>query len=179
MSDSWKLHDKTFVKYMTERKIQAGVRKLSAILNNEYKDKKPLFVIVLNGSFIFASDLLKRITVDCEIAFVKVSSYRGTNSTGQVQEIIGLDIPVEGRYVILVEDIVDSGLTIVKLIDKLRKLKASDIKIAACLLKPEAYKMDYPIDYVCFRIPNDFVVGYGLDYNGLGRNSADIYKISE
>lgn len=164
---------------MSERKIQAGVRKLSATLNTEYKDKKPLFVIVLNGSFIFASDLLKRISIDCEIAFVKVSSYRGTNSTGQVQEIIGLDIPVEGRHVILVEDIVDSGLTIVKLIDKLRKLKASDIKIAACLFKPEAYKMDYPIDYVCFRIPNDFVVGYGLDYNGLGRNSADIYKISE
>lgn len=179
MTEPWKLHDKTFVKYMSERKIQAGVKKLAARLNLEYQGKKPLFIVVLNGSFIFASDLLKRISIDCEIAFVKVSSYKGVNSTGKIEEVIGLDIPVEGRHVVLVEDIVDSGLTIVKLIDKIKALKAFDVKVAACLLKPEAYKMDYPIDYVCFRIPNDFVVGYGLDYDGLGRNSADIYKISE
>lgn len=179
MADTWKLHDKTFVKYMSAAKIQAGVRKLAATLNREYEGKNPLFVVVLNGSFIFASDLLKRVTVDCDIAFIKVSSYKGVNSTGQIQELIGLDVAVEGRHVVLVEDIVDTGLTIVKVIAKIRAMNAIDVKVAACLLKPDAYKMDEPIDYVCFRIPNDFVVGYGLDYDGLGRNSADIYKISD
>lgn len=163
---------------MPERKIQAGVRKLAIQLNDIYRDRKPLFIVVLNGSFIFASDLLKRISIDCEIAFVKVSSYKGINSTGQLEEVIGLDVPVEGRHVVLVEDIVDTGLTIIRLIDKLKQMNALEVKVAACLLKPDAYKMDYPIDFVCFRIPNDFVVGYGLDYDGLGRNSADIYKIS-
>jgi len=179
MADTWKLHDKTFVKYMSAAKIQAGVRKLAATLNREYEGKNPLFVVVLNGSFIFASDLLKRVTVDCDIAFIKVSSYKGVNSTGQIQELIGLDVAVEGRHVVLVEDIVDTGLTIVKVIAKIRAMNAIDVKVAACLLKPDAYQMDEPIDYVCFRIPNDFVVGYGLDYDGLGRNSADIYKISD
>jgi hypoxanthine phosphoribosyltransferase len=179
MADTWKLHDKSFTPYMSDRKIQAGVRKLAVTLNHDYQGKKPLFVAVLNGSFIFASDLLKRITLDCEIAFVKVSSYKGINSTGTIEELIGLDVPVEGRHIILVEDIVDTGLTIIKLIDKIKDMKAKDVKVAACLFKPEAYKMDYPIDYVCFRIPNDFVVGYGLDYDGLGRNSAEIYKISK
>lgn len=163
---------------MPERKIQAGVRKLAIQLNDIYRDRKPLFIVVLNGSFIFASDLLKRISIDCEIAFVKVSSYKGINSTGHLEEVIGLDVPVEGRHVVLVEDIVDTGLTIIRLIDKLKEMNALEVKVAACLLKPDAYKMDYPIDFVCFRIPNDFVVGYGLDYDGLGRNSADIYKIS-
>jgi hypoxanthine phosphoribosyltransferase len=179
MTEPWKLHDKTFVKYMSERKIQAGVKKLAATLNLDYQGKKPLFVVVLNGSFIFASDLLKRITIDCEIAFIKVSSYKGVNSTGTIEEVIGLDIPLEGRHIILVEDIVDSGLTIVKLIDKIQAMNVLDVKVAACLLKPDAYKKSYPIDYVCFRIPNDFVVGYGLDYDGLGRNSAEIYRISD
>ncbi len=179
MADTWKIHDKTFTKYMPDRKIQAGVRKLAARLNKEYEGKKPLFVAVLNGSFIFASDLLKRITIDCEIAFVKVSSYRGVNSTGKIHELIGLEIPVEGRHVILVEDIVDTGLTIIKVIEKIKSMNAAEVKVAACLMKPDAYKKDYPIDYVCFRIPNDFVVGYGLDYDGLGRNSADIYRIEE
>ncbi|HPT14111.1 MAG TPA: hypoxanthine phosphoribosyltransferase [Bacteroidales bacterium] len=164
---------------MSERKIQAGVKKLAATLNLDYQGKKPLFVVVLNGSFIFASDLLKRITIDCEIAFIKVSSYKGVNSTGTIEEVIGLDIPLEGRHIILVEDIVDSGLTIVKLIDKIQAMNVLDVKVAACLLKPDAYKKSYPIDYVCFRIPNDFVVGYGLDYDGLGRNSAEIYRISD
>ena len=179
MTEPWKLHDKTFVKYMSERKIQAGVKKLAATLNLDYQGKKPLFVVVLNGSFIFASDLLKRITIDCEIAFIKVSSYKGVNSTGTIEEVIGLDIPLEGRHIILVEDIVDSGLTIVKLIDKIQAMNVLDVKVAACLLKADAYKKCYPIDYVCFRIPNDFVVGYGLDYDGLGRNSAEIYRISD
>jgi hypoxanthine phosphoribosyltransferase len=179
MPEPWKLHDKTFVKYMSERKIQAGVKKMASRLSLDYQGKKPLFIVVLNGSFIFASDLLKRVSIDCEIAFVKVSSYKGVNSTGKIEEVIGLDIPVEGRHVVLVEDIVDSGLTIVKLIDKIQAMKALDVRVATCLFKPKAFKMDFLIDYVCFRIPNDFVVGYGLDYDGLGRNSADIYRITE
>jgi hypoxanthine phosphoribosyltransferase len=132
---------------------------------------------VLNGAFIFASDLLKKVKIDCEVAFVKLSSYSGMESTGTVTEVIGLDIPIKGRHVIIIEDIVDTGLTLKGFLEKLKIMEPADIKVASCLLKPDAFRMKFPVDYLCFSIPNEFVVGYGLDYDGLGRNSSDIYRV--
>jgi hypoxanthine phosphoribosyltransferase len=136
-------------------------------------------VVVLNGAFIFASDLLKRVTIDCEITFVKLSSYQGTMSTGVVQQIIGLDRDIKGRTIVIIEDIVDTGLTLERFREVLAQMEPAEVKVATCLLKPDAFKNKFPIDYQCFSIPNEFVVGYGLDYDGLGRNSSDIYKILE
>ena len=133
----------------------------------------------LNGAFIFASDLLKRVTIDCEITFVKLSSYQGTMSTGVVQQIIGLDRDIKGRTIVIIEDIVDTGLTLERFREVLAQMEPAEVKVATCLLKPDAFKNKFPIDYQCFSIPNEFVVGYGLDYDGLGRNSSDIYKILE
>lgn len=179
MSDTWKLKDKNFTKYIQSDDIQAKVCELATRLNTELAGKNPLFVIVLNGAFIFASDILKKVTIDCEIAFVKLSSYEGTHSTGVVQQIIGLNLDIKGRTIVVIEDIVDSGLTLLSFRATLKEMEPAEVKIATCLLKPDAFKAKFPIDYVCFSIPNEFVVGYGLDYDELGRNSSDIYKIVE
>lgn len=177
MSNTWFLKDKLFTKYLSAEEIQNAVRSLAARINQDMLDKKPVFIVVLNGAFIFAADLLKKVKIDCEIVFVRLSSYNGTQSTGSVMEVMGLDIPLKNRHVIIIEDIVDTGLTLHRFLDKVKAMEPADIRVAACLLKPEAFKMDFPIDYLCFSIPNEFVVGYGLDYDGLGRNSGDIYKI--
>lgn len=179
MSQTWKLKDKLFVKYISSEEIQEKVSQQAAAINRELAGKNPLFVAILNGAFIFASDLIKQITIDCEVAFVKFSSYQGTGSTGQVQEIFGLNIDVSGRTVVIIEDIVDTGLTLDRFLETLKSKGPSEIKVASCLLKPDAFNMKFPIDYLCFSIPNKFVVGYGLDYDGLGRNSGDIYQIVE
>lgn len=177
MSNTWFIKDKLFTKYLSSEEIQNSVRSLAARINQDMTDKNPVFIVVLNGAFIFAADLLKKVRVDCEIVFVKLSSYSGTQSTGNVLEVMGLDISLKNRHVIIIEDIVDTGLTLHRFLDKVRVMEPADVRIASCLLKPDAFKMDYSIDYLCFSIPNEFVVGYGLDYDGLGRNSADIYKI--
>jgi len=177
MSNTWFIKDKLFTKYLSSEEIQNSVRSLAARINQDMTDKNPVFIVVLNGAFIFAADLLKKVRVDCEIVFVKLSSYSGTQSTGNVLEVMGLDISLKNRHVIIIEDIVDTGLTLHRFLDKVRAMEPADVRIASCLLKPDAFKMDYSIDYLCFSIPNEFVVGYGLDYDGLGRNSADIYKI--
>lgn len=179
MPDIWKLKDKNFDKFIVNDDIQAKVSELAVRINNELEGIKPLFVVVLNGAFIFASDLLKRITIDCEIAFVKLSSYQGTQSSGVVQQIIGLDLDIKGRTIVVIEDIVDTGLTLERFRKTLREMEPAEVRIATCLLKPDAFKNKFPINYMCFTIPNEFVVGYGLDYDGLGRNSSDIYKIVE
>jgi hypoxanthine phosphoribosyltransferase len=179
MPETWKLKDKRFEKFILEKDIQAKISELSVRINTELKDKNPLFIVVLNGAFIFASDLIKGVTIDCEIAFVKLSSYHGTQSSGVVQQIIGLDMDIKGRTIVVVEDIVDTGLTLESFRETLRVMEPAEVKIATCLLKPDAFQSKFPIDYVCFSIPNEFVVGYGLDYDGLGRNSKDIYKIVE
>jgi hypoxanthine phosphoribosyltransferase len=179
MPDTWKLNDKYFKKYIHSADLQVKVSELSARINTDLEGKKPLFVIVLNGAFIFASDLLKGVTIDCEMAFVKLSSYQGTQSSGVVQQIIGLDLDIKGRTIVVIEDIVDTGLTLVRFLETLREMEPAEVKVAACLLKPDAFKSKFPIDYLCYSIPNEFVVGYGLDYDGLGRNSGDIYKIVE
>jgi hypoxanthine phosphoribosyltransferase len=178
MSELWKLRDKSFTKYITADKIQSRIQELSARINTELAGKNPLFVIVLNGAFIFASDLLKGVTIDCEMAFVKLSSYQGTSSTGVVQQELGLSTDIKGRTIVVIEDIVDTGLTLEKFMATLREMEPADIRVASCLLKPDAFSDKFPVDYLGFSIPNEFVVGYGLDYDGLGRNSADIYKIA-
>lgn len=173
-----KLGDKVFVPYLTEEKIAAAVKVVATKINADYAGKNPLFLVVLNGAFLFAADLLRSIDSDgCEVSFVKFSSYEGVSSTGKVKELIGLNEHLEGRHVIIVEDIVDTGNTIVQMMDDLDHRKPASVRIAALLFKPEAYKKDVKIDYVGIEIPNAFIVGYGLDYDGLGRNLKDIYVI--
>jgi hypoxanthine phosphoribosyltransferase len=169
------LHDKQFTPYITAEVIHENVSRIAEGLTADVKKSFPLFVVVLNGSFIFAADLVKLLKFPCEISFVKLASYSGTASTGEVSELIGLTEEVENRTVIIVEDIVDTGNTLEKLYALLREKKVKEIKTVTLLFKPKAYKKDIPLDYVGIKIPNNFVVGYGLDYDGLGRNLKDIY----
>ncbi len=173
------LKDKTFVPYITCDKILASVKQVATKINADLAADNPLFLVVLNGSFMFAADLLKEVTIPCEISFIKLASYHGTTSTGTVTEMIGLTEDVENRTVVIVEDIVDTGVTIEKLMALLTKKRVKQIKIASFLLKPEAYKKSTKIDYVGIEIPNDFVIGYGLDYDGLGRNLKDVYVLDK
>lgn len=172
-----KVLDKEFKISIDAATIDTAVTEIADKINIDYQGRNPLFLIVLNGAFMFASDLLKKITIDCEITFVKLSSYSGTSSTHTVRELIGLDESLEGRDIIIVEDIIDTGITMGNTIPKLQHLNAKDVKIATLLFKPKAFQKDYKIDYIGIEIENDFIVGYGLDYDGHGRNLADIYKI--
>jgi hypoxanthine phosphoribosyltransferase len=173
-----KLHDKEFKIFIPHEKILKSIGEVAAKINIDYKEREtPLFLSVLNGSFMFTSDLIKLIDFQCEISFIKLSSYSGTESTGEIKEIMGLNSPVKGRSVIIVEDIVDTGATIEELYRMLDEAGAADVKICTLLLKPEAYHKDIKIDYVALEIPNDFIVGYGLDYNELGRQYKDIYVL--
>lgn len=173
------LKDKSFVPYITSDKIIDSVKQVANRINDELANENPLFLVVLNGSFMFAADLLKEISFPCEISFIKLASYHGTSSTGTVTEMIGLTEEIKGRTVVIIEDIVDTGITIEKLVNLLHKKEVKQIKIASFLLKPDAYKKDIKIDYVGMKIPNDFVVGYGLDYDGLGRNMKEIYVLDK
>lgn len=172
------LKDKQFKPYISSDTIEAAVKKVASQINSDLKNETPLFVAVLNGSFMFAADLMKQIEIPCEISFVKLASYQGTESTGVVNELIGLNQDISGRTVVVIEDIVDTGNTIEKLTDILKNKNVKKLKIATALLKPSVYKKDIAIDYVGMEIPNDFVVGYGLDYDGLGRNLKDILVIA-
>lgn len=173
------LHDKRFAVSITAQQINEAVQQVANKINIDYQGKNPLFLVVLNGAFMFASDLLKKVTINCEISFVKLSSYSGTKSTHVVRELIGLDEVLTDRHVIIIEDIIDTGITMENTIQKLIHLQAADVKIATLLFKPKAFKKDYDIDYIGMAIPNGFIVGYGLDYDGLGRNLPDIYKVIE
>ncbi|MGZ3865786.1 MAG: hypoxanthine phosphoribosyltransferase [Bacteroidia bacterium] len=173
--DVVRLHDKDFVPYINAEAIHKNVERIAEGLTADIKKSFPLFVVVLNGSFIFAADLVKLLKFPCEISFVKLSSYSGTTTTGDVIELIGLTENIENRTVIIVEDIVDTGTTLVKLHNLLKARNAKEIKTVTLLFKPEAYKKDLKLDYVGIEIKNEFVVGYGLDYDGLGRNLKDIY----
>lgn len=173
------LKDKTFVPYITSEKIAESVHQLALKINSDLKTDHPLFLVVLNGSFMFASDLLKQITIPCELSFVKLASYHGTNSSGQVNELIGLTEEIKDRTVVIIEDIVDTGTTLEKLTAVLRKKDVKSIKVATFLHKPDAYSKNIPLDYVGMNIPNDFVVGYGLDYDGQGRNLKDIFVLKK
>jgi hypoxanthine phosphoribosyltransferase len=174
-----RLHDKDFEPYLSESEVAAAVDRLAAELSAKYDGKRPLFLGVLNGAFFFASELLKRLPIECEISFVKVASYHGTRSTGTVSQLIGLNEKIEGRHVVILEDIVDTGGTIRHIMDILAERHPASVSVATLLFKPEAYTQDVPIEHVAIRIPNAFVVGSGLDHDGLGRNLAGIYKIVE
>lgn len=171
--------DKKFSLHIKTKEINQAVNNIANKINVDLLGKNPLFLVVLNGAFVFAADLLKKITIPCEISFVKLSSYVGTQSTSVIRELIGLDEIVSGRTVVILEDIIDTGLTMGATRDKLKKLEANDVFIATLLFKPKAFQMNYHIDYVGIEISNDFIVGYGLDYNGYGRNLPEIYKIVE
>jgi hypoxanthine phosphoribosyltransferase len=174
-----KLHDKTFVPYLSENQIREAVLKLAKELNEDYRGKNPLFVAVLNGVFMFASDLMKELCLDCEISFVKVASYEGTHTTGTVRELIGLGDSIKGRHLIILEDIVDTGTTLYQVLPGLLDQQPASLEIATLLFKPEAIKYDLPLKYVGMEIPQGFIVGYGLDYDGLGRNLRAIYKVAK
>lgn len=174
-----KVRDKYFTPYLSETIIAEQVKALATKINEEYEGKKPLLIAVLNGSFMFASDLCKLITIEAEISFIKLASYQGTKSTGKVITAIGLDINISGRDVIIVEDIIDTGKTLHQFIPQLLSHQPHSLKIAVLLHKPEATIHPINIDYTCFSIPNKFVVGYGLDYDGLGRNLPAIYQLGD
>ena len=174
-----KVLDKEFSLYIPQEKIENAIQAVADQVNCDLADKNPLFLVVLNGAFMFASELFKRLTIPCEISFVKLSSYAGTETTNVVRELIGLDHSLEGRHVVVVEDIVDTGHTMRYTLQKLRDLKAVDVRIATLFFKPANFQYDYPINYKGMDIGNEFIVGYGLDYDQHGRNLSDIYKIIE
>ena len=173
------LHNKTFEVFITETEIADIVNSMAHNINDTRK-KDPLFISVLNGSFMFSSDIMKKITLpNTEISFVKLSSYSGTETTGEVSELIGLGQDIRNRNVIILEDIIDTGITLEKIISLLKKEEVADIKVATLLFKPKAYTKDIPIDYIGKSIENKFVVGYGLDYDEIGRNLPHIYRLKE
>ncbi|MCJ8165808.1 hypoxanthine phosphoribosyltransferase [Pontibacter sp. E15-1] len=171
------LQDCEFSTYIFEEEIIARVLMLAEQLDQDYANKQPLFLAVLNGSFMFVADLLKRVSIPCEISFIRLSSYQDTKTTGKVKEVLGLTENIKGRHVVVLEDIVDTGHTVHGLLQQLRAQDPASVEVATLLLKPDCLQHRLDIKYAAKSIPNDFVVGYGLDYNGLGRNLRDIYKI--
>lgn len=173
-----KVHDKTFVPYLPEAIIREKVKELAALIDKDYVGKRPLFIAILNGSFMFTADLFKELTIEAEICFIKLASYKGTKSTGQVITAIGLDTDINNRHVIILEDIIDTGKTMNEFLPQLLNQQPLSLKIAVLLHKPDATVFPVKIDYCCFSIPNKFVLGYGLDYDGLGRNIRELYQLS-
>jgi hypoxanthine phosphoribosyltransferase len=171
------VHDKNFIPYLSEATILEKVKELAAKLDSDYAGKKPLFIAILNGSFMFTSDLFKYLTIEAEICFIKLASYKGTKSTGHVITAIGLDTDVTDRHVVILEDIIDTGKTMNEFLPQLRNQQPASMKVAVLLHKPEATIFPVTIDYCCFSIPNKFVLGYGLDYDGLGRNIRELYQL--
>ena len=174
-----RIKDKTFKTFIPESEIKAQVQRVAQQINEDMKDKNPLLLAVLNGSFIFAADLMRALTIPCEISFVKLASYQGTTSTGKVKEVLGIIEDLTGRTVIIVEDIVESGLTMQRMIESLGTRNPESIHICTLLLKPQRLKVPLNIKYTVFSIPNDFILGYGLDYDQQGRQLRDIYTLVE
>jgi hypoxanthine phosphoribosyltransferase len=171
------LHDKHFVPFITAADIDAVVMRMAKQVENDLKDETPVFIGVLNGAFMVVSDFVKHYNGPCEVSFVKLASYEGTESTGDIKQLIGLGQSLEGRTVVIIEDIVDTGNTIVELKKMFESQNVKQLKIATLFFKPEAYTKDIALDYTGFEIPNKFIVGYGLDYDGLGRNLPEIYQL--
>ena len=178
MSDI-KLHDKTFETYLPESQIQEAVKRLAEEINKDYQGKKPIILSILNGSFIFTADLVRFFNFPLTVEFVRYSSYEGTTSTGTITKMLGMKSDIKGKDLIIVEDIIDTGFTLHNALKDLRAQEPASIKIASLLVKPKALKHDVSCDYVGFNIPNDFVVGYGLDYDEYGRDLPAIYKLKE
>ncbi len=171
------LLDRDFVPYISEEQIQDAVRTLAYKINQDYHGKEVIFLGILNGVFMFASDLMKHVDLKCQISFLKIASYEGTSSSGKVKRLIGINEDIKDHIVIILEDIVDSGFTLDHIMKQLSGYEPDEIKIACMFFKPKAYKMNFPVDYVGMEIPNDFIIGYGLDYNGFGRNLSSLYKL--
>jgi len=172
-----KVHDKVFTIYLSEAAIQERVKTIAETISKDYQGKKPLFIAILNGSFMFAADLFKHLTIPTEVTFIKLASYKGMKSTGNVITSIGLDVELYGKDLIIIEDIVDTGKTLYNFLPKLKDHHPTSLKIAALLHKPDATKFPLTLDYVGFSIPDKFVIGYGLDYDGMGRNLKEIYQV--
>lgn len=172
-----KIKDKTFETSIPEAEILKRIQAVADRINKDMEGKTPIFLAVLNGSFMFAADLMKMVTIPCEISFVKLASYEGTSSTGKIKKMIGINTDLTGRNVIIVEDIVESGLTMQNMLDQLKEHNPASVSICTLLLKPEKLTVDLDIDYTVMEIPNNFIVGYGLDYDQQGRNLRDIYTL--
>lgn len=174
-----RVHDKDFIPYLSQAEIETAIQRLAEKINMEYAGKVPLFLPILNGAFMFAAELFKHINILCEITFIKLASYKGTLSSGEVRISIGLDKDIKNRHVIILEDILDTGKTLSVFIPQLQDQHPASLKIAALLHKPEATIHEIKPDYNCFKIPDKFVIGFGLDYNGFGRNIPAIYQLKE
>jgi hypoxanthine phosphoribosyltransferase len=174
-----KILDKEFEIFIPEKKILEAIDKLAEQITNDYKDSDPIFLGILNGSFLFAADLLKRIKFPCTISFLKLASYQGTSSTGKVKRLIGINEDIKDKTVIIIEDIVDTGITLKQIKKQLIGYEPKKIVVSTLFFKPEAYQENDHIDYVGLEIPNYFIVGYGLDYNGYGRNLTNVYKLKK
>ena len=174
-----KVKDKTFKTFIPEEEIQQRIKAVAEKINKDMAGKTPLFLAVLNGSFVFAADLMRYITIPCEISFVKLASYQGTVSTGEIKEVIGINEDLEGRTVIILEDIVDTGFTMKRMLETLGTRVPESLHICTLLLKPGKLQVPLNIEYAAIEIPNDFIVGYGLDYDQQGRNLRDIYTLVE
>ncbi|MEO1257547.1 MAG: hypoxanthine phosphoribosyltransferase [Bacteroidota bacterium] len=172
-------NDLTFETFITKEKIAERVQTLGQQISHKHAANKPLFIGVMNGAFIFIADLIRHFEYDCEIAFVRLSSYKGTQSSGKIETVYGLEMEIENRHIIVVEDIVDSGRTLHYFLDYLKKQKPASVELASLLLKPDALQFPVKLDYLGFEIPEKFVIGYGLDYDGLGRNLEDIYQLKK
>lgn len=173
------IKDKLFAVSIPGADIQRQVIRVANEINRDLKDKNPLFLSVLNGAFMFTADLMKHITIPCQISFIKLTSYEGTASSGKITEVLGLSESVQGRTVVILEDIVDTGFTMQRLLQTLGARHPEEIRIASLLVKPDKLKVQLDLSYVAMKIPNDFIVGYGLDYDGFGRNYPDIYTVVE
>ena len=177
--DRIKVLDKTFEIFITGERIEKRIAELSSQMEDDLKGEDIVFLAILNGSFMFAAELLKNFSLPCRLSFLKLFSYSGTESTGRVKELIGLNEDIRGKAVVVIEDIVDTGTTLCRIVCDLKKKSASSIKVVTLLLKPDAFEGDFSPDYTGFEIPNDFVVGYGLDYDGFGRNLDGIFRLVE
>jgi hypoxanthine phosphoribosyltransferase len=173
------LHDKQFVPFISSQEIDFAIATMASQVEADFADEVPVFVGVLNGSFMVVSDFMKHYKKPCEVSFIKLSSYEGTSSTNEVKQLIGLNQDLSGRTVIVIEDIVDTGNTVAELKDLFKKQNVKHLKIATLFFKPEAFKKDLKLDYIGIRIPNKFIVGFGLDYDGLGRNLPEVYQLKE
>ena len=173
------VHDKIFIPYLSQTEIESAVKKVAEKINADYTGKTPLFIAILNGSFMFAAELFNIISIPPKYSFIKLASYKGTTSSGHVITSIGLDTDITGKHVIILEDIIDTGKTYEPVLPQIYNQQPASLKIAALLHKPEATAHEVPLDYNCFKIPNKFVVGFGLDYNGLGRNIPALYQLKE
>lgn len=173
------VHDKQFQPYLTVSQIDEQIKRIAHEINMEYKGKRVLCIAILNGSFMFASDLFKELTIETEISFIKLASYKGTRSTGNVITSIGLDESLKDKHVIVIEDIVDTGKTLHEFLPQLKDQRPASLKIAALLHKPDALIYPLQLDYIGFNVPNKFLLGFGLDYDGLGRNLKEIYQLAE